>query len=268
MVAPRTSSDTAVSDRGSSTDNPIPSLFVVSLPRSFSTAAYHVARLALRLDEPAWTSDGEILNNDRFALYGGPTDDLGAEYLHPAVEPESFQRAIAFLDDVTRPAGRAYKDVVQPFAVSAWLPASGLRVLRLRRRVADVAFSMVRRHWLYPARAATNVRGSSPDPEGSVVDGLLRAEQALDALPGEVVDYDAVIADEGVLHVGARAPLSRTARAQVPLHRRQLPQNARRRSGSPRGRYVRRVRKPGARSADRARGLFRPTFRRKKRSAA
>jgi hypothetical protein len=177
------------------------SLFVVGLPRSFSSIAYHVSRLALNLDEPAWTSDGEILNNDRFSFYGGPTDDAGVKYVHPAVEPESFQSVIAFLNDMTRREGRAYKDVVQPFAVAAWLPASGLRVLRLRRSVADVAFAMRRRHWMYPARAVPAEQDGRrlSEPGTSVIDGLLRAEQALEALPGEVVDYDQLIEDEDVL---------------------------------------------------------------------
>jgi len=177
------------------------SLFVVALPSTLSTVVYHVSRLALGLDQPAWTSDGEILNNDRFSLYGGPTDDAGVKYLDPSAEPGSFQSVIAFLNDVTRPEGRAYKDVVQPFAVAAWLPASGLRVLRVRRHVADVAFAMLRRNWTYPARAAAaDLRHRSlPELQASVIGGLLRAEQALDTLPGEAVDYDALIADESVL---------------------------------------------------------------------
>ena len=47
------------------------SLFVLSLPRSLSTLLYHAAREAMTLCEPAWTSDGEILNADRYALYQG-----------------------------------------------------------------------------------------------------------------------------------------------------------------------------------------------------
>ena len=201
MVVQRTRLATTYPDRELSEEKHIRSLFIVALPRSLSTVAYHVSRLALGLDEPVWTSDGEILNNDRFSLYGGPTDDSGVKYVNPSVEPESFQAVIAFLNDVARREGRAYKDVVQPFAVSAWLPASGLRVLRLRRPVADVASAMRLRHWIYPARAAAADfhRRSLAELEVSIIDGLLRAEQALETLPGEVVDYDSLIEDEGVL---------------------------------------------------------------------
>ena len=41
------------------------SLFVVSLPRSLSSFLYVAAARAIGLAEPAWTSDGEILNRDR-----------------------------------------------------------------------------------------------------------------------------------------------------------------------------------------------------------
>jgi hypothetical protein len=181
------------------------SLFVVGLPRSLSSVVYHAARLALGLDEPVWTSDGEILNNDRSALYGGPTHDAGVKYVQAAAEPALFQRATAFLDQVARREGFAYKDVVQPFVASAWLPASGLAVLRIRRRLADVAFSMLRMQWLYPARAAARDGEDEPlSAETAVVRGLLAAEAALQALPAEVVDFDDLIGDEGALLTALR----------------------------------------------------------------
>lgn len=186
------------------------SLFVVALPRSLSTVAYHASRLALGLEEPVWTSDGEILNNDRSVLYGGPTHDAGAKYIHSAAP--SFQRVTAFLDQVACREGFAYKDVVQPFVAAAWLPASGLRVLRIHRRLADVAFSMLQMQWLYPALAAAphgedgeNDEDGEDEPlslETAVVRGLLAAEAALEELPGEVIEYDDLIADEEAL-VGA-----------------------------------------------------------------
>jgi hypothetical protein len=193
------------------------SLFVAALPRSLSTIAYHASRLALGLEEPVWTSDGEILNNDRSVLYGGPTHDAGAKYVHSAAEPALFQRMTAFLDQVTRPEGFAYKDVVQPFVAAAWLPASGLRVLRIRRRLADVAYSMLRMQWLYPARAAAPHgadEGEEPlSLETAVVRGLLAAEAALQELPGEVIEYDDLIADEEAL-VGALRRLYPDARVR------------------------------------------------------
>lgn len=178
------------------------SLFVVALPRSLSSVAYHAARLALGLEEPVWTSDGEILNNDRFALYGGPTHDAGEKYVHPEPEPELFRRATAFLDQAACREGFAYKDVVQPFVAAAWLQASGLPVLRLRRPLADVAYSMLQMGWLYPVRAAALDDGDSA--EAAVVRGLLAAEAALGALPAEVVEYDDLIADEGALLAALR----------------------------------------------------------------
>lgn len=194
---PRASAlDFAVAD-----DHHIRSLFIIALPCSLSTIAYHAARTALGFAEPVWTTDGEILNNDRFCLYGRPAPDIGVKYVRLALEPETFRAVIAFLGDVTRRESRVYKDVVQPFAVSAWLPGSGLRVLRLRRRVEDVAFAMRQRNWTYPARAASaGFDGRSwTELEVAVIDGLLRAEQALEAVPGEVVDYDCLIEDEGAL---------------------------------------------------------------------
>ncbi|HYH44676.1 MAG TPA: hypothetical protein VEG34_03260 [Thermoanaerobaculia bacterium] len=177
------------------------SLFVVALPRSLSSVAYHASRLALGLAEPVWTSDGEILNNDRSVLYGGPTHDAGSKYVHSAAP--AFQRVTAFLDQVACREGFAYKDVVQPFVAAAWLPASGLRVLRIHRRLADVAFSMLQMQWLYPALAAApHGKDEEDEPhslETAVIRGLLAAEAALQALPGEVVDFEDLIADESVL---------------------------------------------------------------------
>ena len=129
--------------------------------------------------------------------------------------PGSFRALIAFLDDVTRAEGHAYKDVVHPFAVSAWLPESGLRVLRIKRQVEDVAFAMIRlERWSYPACAAPPADvGGCAEFDVRVVDGLLCAELALVSLPGAVVDYEALIEDEGVLHA---ALLRLYPSAQVP----------------------------------------------------
>jgi hypothetical protein len=54
-----------------------------------------------------------------------------------------------------------------------------------------VAYTMLKRQWLYPARAAS-VYDAHP---WALVEGLVRAEAVLDALPGVTVDYaDAVLA--------------------------------------------------------------------------
>ena len=173
-----------------------PSLFVIALPRSLSSFTYHVARAALGLAEPVWTSDGEVLNNDRFAHYGGPAHDDGRKFTR---DGPTARQLWAFLDQVVQPVGFAYKDVVQPFVVSRWLTARarGLAVLRIRRPLADVALSMLGQAWLYPARLPT---GMPPgDVESALLRGLLAAEAALDVVPAVEVGYDALVRDETAL---------------------------------------------------------------------
>src|ERR1043166_8730279 len=97
------------------------SLFVISLPRSLSTLTYHAARRALSLEEPVWTSDGEVLNNDRYVMYDGVPHDLGRKFTRPDTEDAIAERMSAFLDQTVRPCGFAYKDVVQPFVAARWL---------------------------------------------------------------------------------------------------------------------------------------------------
>ncbi len=169
------------------------SLFVVSLPRSLSSLLYEAATVSLGLAQPAWTTDGEILNRDRVPrrLQGlAPADErftlLGAA-------PDAFADMTAFLDEVALRQGFAYKDVVQPFVVGGWDGLGDFKVLKIRRDLAEVAYTMLKRHWWYPSRAASvfDVR------PWSLVEGLVRAEAVLDALPGETVDYaDAVIDHE------------------------------------------------------------------------
>lgn len=171
------------------------SLFIVSLPRSFSSVTYYIARAVLGLNAPSWTSDGEILNVDRYALYTGPTHDTSVKFLLKETNAALFQVAIDFLDQATVPAGFAYKDVIQPFVVSEWLRSSHLRVLRIKRSLTDVTFSMLNQGWHYPRFAAR----SEGDLEETLIEGLIRADMALDSAPGEQVDYDDLIADESVL---------------------------------------------------------------------
>jgi hypothetical protein len=171
------------------------SLFVISLPRSLSSLTYYIARVALGLQPPIWTSDGEIMNIDRFALYAGPRDDTNVKFLVKEDHPDLFQRATAFLDQVTVPTSFAYKDVIHPFVVSEWLKGSELRVLRIKRNLTDVVFSMLAHRWFYPKAASRN----QDDLETAVIEGLIRADMALDHVPGEHVDFDALIRDESVL---------------------------------------------------------------------
>jgi hypothetical protein len=171
------------------------SLFIVSLPRSLSSVTYYIARVVLGLNAPSWTSDGEILNIDRYALYPGPSHDTSVKFLLKEKNAALFQVAIDFLDQATVPAGFAYKDVVQPFVVSEWLRSSQFRVLRIKRNLTDVAFSMLSQGWHYPRFASR----SEGDLEEMVIEGIICAEMALDSVPGEQVDYDDLMVDESVL---------------------------------------------------------------------
>ena len=171
------------------------SLFIVSLPRSLSTRTYQLCREALGLAEPGWTSDGEVLNLDRYTLWGDEAAGEGRKYTRQEWQPVHFQRILAQLDQITRDHGYAYKDVVQPFAVSRWLPTRDFRILKIERPVVEVAYAMLERGWHYPRRVAE----SWPDLEAEVLQGLRRAHQALAAIPGEVVSFEALIHDERVL---------------------------------------------------------------------
>ncbi len=159
------------------------SLFLVGLPRSLTTACYHLAKEALGLREPEWVTDGEILNTHRFLF--GPTDET-ARFLTQVESQPGFDAALSHLETVVRTEGFIYKDVVQPFAVAAFLEKASCRVLHLRREVEDVAFHMQRRGWLTAGR------------DGLAT--LLRAQHVLDGIPQAVtIDFDQLIFDETVL---------------------------------------------------------------------
>jgi hypothetical protein len=156
---------------------------------------YYIARVAVGLNAPSWTSEGEILNIDRYALYPGPRHDTSIKFLLKEKNAALFQVAIDFLDQATVPGGFAYKDVVQPFVVSEWLCSSQFRVLRIKRNLTDVAFSMLHQGWHYPRFASR----SEGDLEEMVIEGIMRADMALDCVPGEQIDYDDLMVDESVL---------------------------------------------------------------------
>lgn len=128
------------------------SLFVVSLPCSFSSITYQVARRVMQLREPEWTTDGEILNLDRFFLAQGIRSD-GLKFLPEWRDPGLFERGCQFLRHITAVEGFAYKDVVQPFITAAVAASGRLAVLRIRRNLAEVAHSMWAKRWLYPEYA-------------------------------------------------------------------------------------------------------------------
>ena len=176
------------------------SLFVVSLPRSLSSLLYVAAARAIGLVEPAWTSDGEILNRDRVPRRLqrlAPADD---RFILLGSAPDAFAGMTSYLDRSAVRQGFAYKDVVQPFVIGGWEGLGDFRVLKVRRDVAEVAYTMLKRQWLYPARAAS-LFDAHP---WALVEGLVRAEAVLDALPGETVEYADAVLDHEPLEAALR----------------------------------------------------------------
>jgi hypothetical protein len=169
------------------------SLFVLSLPRSLSSLLYVAAAHAIGLAEPAWTSDGEILNRDRVPRRLRRLAPADERFTLLSSAPDVFADMTNYLDRAARRQGFAYKDVVQPFVIGGWEGLGDFQVLKVRRDLAEVAYTMLKREWVYPARAAS-VFDAHP---WTLVEGLVRAEAVLDALPGETVDYaDAVLAHD------------------------------------------------------------------------
>jgi hypothetical protein len=175
------------------------SLFVIALPRSLSTLVYEQCCAALGLRSPGWTSAGEILNGDRVAISAERPSSENPK-LTPPESRYASERLGEFLDDVVAPTGRAYKDVVQPFVVTRWLAGRDLAVLRVRRSLVDVAWSMQRAGWWYPERVATE----GEDRLDRLLSGLLRASRALDAVPAETVELEDLLRSEEPLRAALR----------------------------------------------------------------
>ena len=169
----------------------LPSLFVVSLPRSFSSYSYLLTRAALRLREPEFTTFGEILNCGRFHRGDAPSGAVPQRYfIRQEQDQEGFRRATTLLGRIVEVRGFAYKDVVQPFAVAAWLHGRReFRILHIRRNLADVAMAMLELKWLYPAGAA------SPTTIEPMLAGLVLADNALAQLPAVRIEYDDIVRD-------------------------------------------------------------------------
>jgi len=176
------------------------SLFVVSLPRSLSSLLYVAAAQAVGLVEPAWTSDGEILNRDRVPRRLQSLAPADERFTLLGSSPDAFASMTVYLDSNAVRHGHAYKDVVQPFVIGGWDGLSEFRVLKVRRNLAEVAYAMLKRQWWYPTRAAS-VYDTRP---WSLVEGLVRAEAVLEALPGESVEYADAIIDPDPLHAALR----------------------------------------------------------------
>lgn len=166
------------------------SLFVLSLPRSLSTEVHRTCCASLGLQSPTWTTDGEVMNLDRFVLQGLHNAAF-PKFVHPR-HGDIFAGSKQFLSHIYVEEGFCYKDVVQPFVVSAWLREGPPRpVLKIRPNIAHVAFAMLHRKWLYP----TVVSRQSGSMLTMMVEGLLAAEAALDKVPGESIVFDDLIDD-------------------------------------------------------------------------
>jgi hypothetical protein len=176
--------------------NEAASLFVVALPRSGSSATYVRVASMLGLRRPSWTSDGEILNLDRYSALRGPRHDECAKFITRDRDPALFAQLTEFLDTTVRRRGFAYKDVVQPFVVTQWSGLHECRVLHIRRDPAEVACSMLRQRWFYPV-AAGGSNGAVPSNAVPVLEplvtGLLAAERALERAPAARIDFDDLI---------------------------------------------------------------------------
>jgi hypothetical protein len=176
------------------------SLFVLSLPRSLSSLLYVAAARAIGLAEPTWTSDGEILNRGRVPKRLQSLAPADERFTLLGSAPDVFANMTSYLDDAALRQGFAYKDVVQPFVIGGWEGLGDFKVLKVRRNVAEVAYTMLKRQWLYPARAAS-VFDAYP---WALVEGLVRAESVLDALPGETVEYADAVLDHEPLEAALR----------------------------------------------------------------
>ena len=173
------------------------SLFVVSLPRSLSSLLYVAAARAIGLAEPTWTSDGEILNRDRVPRRMQSQGPGGERFTLLGSAPDAFAGMTAYLDETTLRQGFAYKDVVQPFVIGGWDGLGEFKVLKVRRNVAEVAYTMLKRQWLYPARAASVFE----EHPWALVEGLVRADAVLEALPGQTIEYSDAVLDHGPLEL-------------------------------------------------------------------
>jgi hypothetical protein len=181
---------------GSAALSALPSLFVLSLPRSLSSLVYRVAADALGLRRPRWVTDGEILNADRLAWLHAPgVTRKGARSGWPAAAIDEY------LDAVVQPHGWAYKDVIQPFVTVKWTRRAGVRTLVIRGNVSGSAIAMIDRGEWWPAEIAPHA-----DRILAHVRGLALMKEALDAASHAVhVDASELMADgESLRHALAR----------------------------------------------------------------
>lgn len=113
-------------------------------------------------------------------------------YTTPERDSGYCEKLENFLGEHTQPLNFIYKDVVQPFVVSKWLPSRNFKVIKIKRELTDVVFSMYRKQWFYPGN------GVSPRPDrlDALIEGLLLAEYRLAGLAGVELDFERLVNDE------------------------------------------------------------------------
>jgi hypothetical protein len=162
---------------------------VIGLPRSLTSRSYHWLARALGLRRPSWTTDGEVLNPDRFTFAQA---SRSARHFLDETDGRVYHACLEFARAVLAPRGHAYKVVTQPAVAHAlWHTpdeAARFRILRISRRLADVAFALLRRDWMYPSRYG----GDTPTPE-TLVRGLVLAECLLREIPALDVHFDDLV---------------------------------------------------------------------------
>src|SRR5262249_21675464 len=129
-----------------------------------------------------------------------------------------FGKMLDFLDQVAMAEGYIYKDVIHPFVLAEWRGLQQFRVLKIKRELPDIAYSMLRAGWFYPQNASSHPRSSfllemgrrlmpfrysgrfhslfKSQYESAVIEGLIVADRVLDQIPGVTLDYNDLIADE------------------------------------------------------------------------
>lgn len=188
------------------------SLFVLSLPRSLSTLVYNVSSKALGLKTPSWTTDGEILNVDRFAFLSKSQNDLGVKFLLEQRDEKKFRAISDFLTQCVSKEGFAYKDVIHPFLVTDWLKKRNFKVLKIRRNIAEVADAMLKQGWLYPA----NIFPNFDQTADSFIRSLALAWKAIESVPGKTVNYEDLIENEESLAQALKMLYPK--RPMLPIH--------------------------------------------------
>jgi glycosyltransferase involved in cell wall biosynthesis len=168
-----------------------PSLIVIGLPRSLTSLTYQWSARALALRRPSWTTDGELLNADRFTFAPSSERAAAAQHFLSGADGGAYDACLEFARTVIQPRGHAYKIVTQPSIVNAMVAGgdlASLRFLRIVRNLPDVALALIQRGWMYPSR----LDGDDSSPEG-LLRGLLRAQRLLREVPAIEVHYDDIV---------------------------------------------------------------------------